>query len=182
MFNFAAKALSGIVSAAMMLFSSYEGNHVAFSEVLVGHDTNLIRIRTELVSAFENDFEQIFRSGSPITITYTLTVERDGNLIDEIEYQNTIIFDPMNRYFQINAEAANYYTYTESCEELRVIISQVDIFYDYLGIEGTYSFYLKAYMDSVNLESLEREFDPMLLWYNRVPKVSFDYKVLSYES
>jgi|GEM_PF-3628876 hypothetical protein len=182
MFSFAGKALSGIVSAAMMLFSSYEGNHAAFSDVLIGHDADVIRIRTKLVNAFEHDFEQIFRSGSPVIVTYSLTVKRDGYVIDTLDYHNTILFDPMNRYFQIDAEAANYYTYTDSCEELRVIISQIDIFYDYWGIEGTYSFDLMAYMDRITLESLEREFDPMLLWHNRTPKISFDYKVWSYES
>ena len=182
MLNFAGRALSGIVSAAMLLFSSFEGNNAQFADVLIGHDTHAIRIRTALVHAFDNDFEQIFRSGSPIIITYTLNVRRGGTIIDTITYENMVIFDPMNRFFQIEAEAGNFYTFTDSCDELRAIISEVDIYYDHLGVDGRYDFELSAHMDRVMLSSLEREFDLMMLWNYKRPQVSFRYTVVSYES
>jgi hypothetical protein len=182
MLNFAGKVLSGLVSMTMMMFSSYEGNNADFSQVLIGHNENAIRIRTNLVNAFENDFEPIFRSGSPIVISYTLIVKRDNSVIARDTYQNRILFDPMNRYFQIEAQAANHFTFVETCEELRLLISEVDIFYDHWNISGTYHFQLSAHMDNVNLASLEREFDLMMLWHHKTPAISFSYTVEPYES
>ena len=82
MLGFAGKLLSGIMSMTMMLFSSYEGNNASFSDIYIGHDNEIIRIQTSLISAFENDFEQIFRSGSPIVINYQLNVAKDGEFIE----------------------------------------------------------------------------------------------------
>jgi len=180
--SFAGRILSSVVSMTMLLFSSYEGNNARFSDVFIGHDNQIVRIRTSLLYAFDNDFEQIFRSGSPININYYLIVSRDGILLDSIEYRNTVIYDPMERFFRIEAEVSNNFTFTVSCDDLRTIISEVDIFYDHWGIGGTYKFELSASMERVTLESLEREFDLMMLWNYKTPKIVFEYKVELYES
>ncbi len=182
MLSFAGKLVSGLVSMTMLLFSSYEGNDASFSEILIGHDSEAIRIRTTLLNAFDNDFDQIFRSGSPVVINYLLDVQRDGEHVETLTFHNIIIFDPMNRYFYIEAEASNFHSFTDSCDELRQIISEIDVFYDHLGVEGTYRFELTASMEKVTLESLEREFDLMLLWKNKIPAISFTYKVDLHES
>ena len=88
----------------------------------------------------------------------------------------------MNRFFQIDAEASNYHSFTDSCEELRKILSGVDIYYDHWGEEGIYSFDLSVSMEKVVLESLDREFDLMLLWHHKTPRIAFNYKVVLYES
>lgn len=181
MLNFAEKLFAGVVSITMMLFSSYEGNHARFSEVLTGYNEEVIMIRTSLVNAFENDFEQIFRSGSPVTVTIELKVSRDNQLIDTKEYRNTVLFDPLNRYFQVEAEASNYHSFTTSFDELITVISEIDIFYETWGIEGTYRFELTAGMDRVHLASLDKEFDLMMLWHYKNPRVTFEYKVERYE-
>jgi len=182
MLNLAEKVFTGLVSIAMVMFSSYEGNNAEFSKILINHNPGTIRIRTVLMNAFENDFEQIFRSGTPIIINYNIEVEKDDTTITLKTYKNSVVFDPMNRIFQVDAEASNHYTFVSSLEELVPLLSEVDIFFDYGTETGTYRFRLSADMEKVYLTSVDREFNLMLLWNLKTPVATFEYTVERYES
>ncbi len=182
MLNLAEKVFTGLVSIAMVMFSSYEGNNAEFSKILINHNPENIRIRTVLVNAFENDFEQIFRSGTPIIINYNFQVKKEDTIIAVKTYKNSVVFDPMNRFFQVNAEAANHHTFVHSLEELIPLLSEVDIFFDHWNVTGTYHFELSADMEKVYLSSLDREFDLLLLWNLKAPVATFEYTVERYES
>jgi len=182
MLDLASKLFTGLVSMTMLLFSSYEGNNPSFSDVFVDYDQRNIRIKTTLVDAFENDFEQIFRSGSPVIITYTLNVWQGKSLISTETYSNTVVYDPMNRFFQADVKSSNIYVDLLSYEELKQAVSEVDIVYEHFGISGKYLFELSAYMNIIELASLDREFDLMLLWNFKKPTITFQFEVDTYEA
>ncbi|MCK4653720.1 MAG: hypothetical protein KAU01_04685, partial [Candidatus Cloacimonetes bacterium] len=66
------KIISGFISLSILLLSSYEGNRATFSELTTSFLGDKIFIKTELINAFENDFEEIFKSGQRIDIFFNI--------------------------------------------------------------------------------------------------------------
>ncbi|HQQ68644.1 MAG TPA: hypothetical protein PLX77_07435, partial [Candidatus Cloacimonadota bacterium] len=55
-----AKFLAGVVSLSMLLFSSFEGNDPALGSFSYSKTGSYVHLKTQLQTAFENDFPSIF--------------------------------------------------------------------------------------------------------------------------
>jgi hypothetical protein len=182
MLGLAGKVVSGFLNVTMMLFSSYQGNNPSFSEIFLHNDLNNINIRTELVSAFDNDFQTIFKSGKPIIIYFSLTTQKDKEPAENHTFAHVVVFHPLKAYYQINLGPDNNQVITESYEELLTLISHLEFIYSYSGEPGVYHFTLTASLDKIRLDTMDRDFDMMMLWNFKQPRATFSYKVEIYES
>ena len=70
------KVISGVISLSMLLLSSYKGNNAEFTDLETVFLNNNVIFRTSLSGAFENDFEDIIKSGAEIDIFFSISLER----------------------------------------------------------------------------------------------------------
>ena len=74
--SLANKLITGVLSLSMLLLSSYQGNEAEFSELYFSFLGDGVLLRTKLVNAFENDFEEIFKCGKTIDIFFKIELKQ----------------------------------------------------------------------------------------------------------
>ncbi len=164
------KIISGFISLSMLLLSSYEGNRAAFAELTASFLGDKIFIKTELVHAFENDFEEIFKSGQRIDIFFNIELKNQSVVIHENEFKHSVVFNPLSQFFTIGLEEQNISTTTDSYQELIDIISKVE--YQYEGEElNEVNISIKSFLKKIRLQSINKEYDMMMLWKFKKPSI-----------
>ena len=170
------KILAGLLSFSAMLFSTFQGNTASFSDISISQDVSAIVIKTNLVDAFDNEFEHIFNSGKEIAVCIELEVRRERVLNELIVIYNTVCYDPVTKYYLIEQGTPDNRLIASNYKEMLIILSEIEICCNHLKIDN-YQFELKAHLEPVILETFEKEFDVMVLWNYKVPRVTFSYEV-----
>ncbi|NQV19439.1 MAG: hypothetical protein HQ534_12975 [Armatimonadetes bacterium] len=166
------KILTGIVSFGMMVLTTTEGNNASFAEITSTLYGNRIVVKTELVDAFANDFEEIFRCGKEIEIFFNIKIKAGNQTIHTNVFKHIVVFDPLEQNFTVNLEEKNIEISTNSYEELIEIISQVEYeFADELNYEQL-DVTLVSYLEEIYLDTLGKDYDMMMLWKFKKPKVN----------
>jgi len=101
----------------MLLLSSYEGNNAAFSEIVALVFRNNIMLKTQLVEAFENDFESVFKSGKQIDIFFDVQIESPGNETFTETFVHSILFDPLKQYYSVYLQEKDEELKTDNINE-----------------------------------------------------------------
>ena len=181
MLGLASKLVTGFINLTMLMFSSYQGNNVSFSDVFVYSDHQAIILRTELISAFDNDFEAIFRSGKPIIIYFDLQVREEKVSTETHSFAHIVLYHPLRSHYQISVGASENQIIVESYKEMIDLITSVTFHYNHFGKSDLYHFTLTSYLGKIRLDTMDREFDLMMLWNFKQPSISFSYKVEEHE-
>ncbi len=164
------KIINGVITLSILLLSTYEGNDAAFTALSVDFLGNNIYIKTQLIDAFENDFEEIFRSGQKIDIFFKIKIKNNSAVIHTNEFKHSVVFDPMSQFFTIELEEQDKSFSTELYHELIEGISKIEYFYkgDKLTeIDVT----LTSFLKKIRLESINKEYNMMMLWNFKKPKI-----------
>lgn len=174
----AEKVISGLAAFSMLLLSSYQSNEANFADYSISFLDDRMFLECKLENAFENDFEEIFKSGQTINIFFNIEININGEIIHEEEFKHTIIFDPLKQVFNIALEEQELTFVTDSYIDLKKIVSKIEYDYENEFIkDGTLK--INAYLPKIRLESLNREFNLMMLWkYNKpelVAKLESEY-------
>lgn len=167
----AEKVISGLAAFSMLLLSSYQGNEAAFSNYTTSYIGNKLFLECKLENAFDNDFEEIFKSGQSIDVFFSITIHHAGEVIHEEQFRHCIIFDPLSQLFDIELEDQDLTSSTNSYDELKNIISQVEYSFEDENINDC-TLTMNAYLPKIRLESLNRDFDLMMLWKFNKPELS----------
>ena len=165
------KVITGIVTLSMLLLSSYEGNNAKFGNMTAIYLGSRIHVSAALVNAFENDFEEYFRSGQRIEIFFNIEIFKRKELIHENEFRHAVIFDPIGKIFHVFLEEQNIQTTTTSYAELLELISLIEYDYNEDDYESG-QVVLSAHMKKIRLQSLNKEYDLMMLWKFKKPRLS----------
>ncbi len=169
------KIITGVITLSMLLLSSYEGNNAAFENFTATVLGSNVYIKANLVTAFENDFEELFRSGQKIDIYFNVIItDRDGP-VHQDEFIHSILFNPLERFYLIFLEEQQSQTTAGSLEELIEIISNIDYVCECEGFdEGNIS--ISSHLKKVRLKSIGKEYDMMMLWKFKRPSVKQRYR------
>ncbi len=141
-----------------------------------------IRFEMQLVEAFENDFEEIFKSGKTISICFDLQVKQRNKVVYLASFKHLVQYDPMNQEFTVSCEDQHMSgVVIENYQEMIETISQVDYlmegeFPPHLDVEMT------SYLEKMTLESLGKEYDMMILWKYKKPTLTQHLDKLQYEN
>jgi len=165
----AEKVISGLAAFSMLLLSSYQGNEASFSNYTTSFLDNRMFLECKLENAFDNDFEEIFKSGQIIDVYFSVKIELKNLIIHEEEFKHSIIFDPLTQVFNIELEDQDLTYSTNSYEELKIIISNIEYSFKDENIHD-YILTLNAYLPKIRLEALNKDFDLMMLWKYSEPK------------
>ena len=167
----AEKVISGLAAFSMLLLSSYQGNEASFSNYTTSFLDNRMFLECKLENAFDNDFEEIFKSGQSIDIYFGIKIELNNTIIHEEEFRHSIIFDPLTQVFSIELEDQGLTSSTNSYEELKTIISNIEYSFEDENIQD-YTLTLHAYLPKIRLIALNKDFDLMMLWKYNGPELT----------
>ena len=169
------KIITGVITLSMLLLSSYEGNNAAFENFTATVLGSNVYIKANLVSAFENDFEELFKSGQKIDIFFNINITDEDGPVYRDEFIHSILFNPLEQIYLIFLEEQRTQTTAASMEELIEIISNVDYVCKCEGFrEGNIS--ITSHLKKIRLKSIGREYDMMMLWKFKRPTVKHRYK------
>ena len=167
----AEKVISGLAAFSMLLLSSYQGNEASFSNYTTSFLDDRMFLECKLENAFDNDFEEIFKSGQSIDIYFSIRISHGDVIIHEEEFRHSIIFDPLTQVFNIELEDQDLTSSTNSYEELKTIISNIEYSFEDENIHD-YKLTLRAYLPKIRLIALDKDFDLMMLWKYNEPKLT----------
>ncbi|MCF7794668.1 MAG: hypothetical protein K9N09_12060 [Candidatus Cloacimonetes bacterium] len=165
------KIITGVITLSMMLLSSYEGNNAKFDNVFASFVGSQIFVSAQLIDAFENDFEEVFKSGQRIEIFFNIKIFSEDLQIHDAEFRHAVLFDPLGKYYTVYLEEQQMQTTASNYEELKEIISNVEYSYNSVKYDGGHIL-LSAYLKKIKLQSMQKEYDMMMLWKFKKPKVN----------
>ncbi len=166
------KVLATIATLSVFLFSSYTGNDPAFRNLNSRAGENYLQLRTTLVSAFENDFPDVFKSGSTIPVNFQLTIRNRNRILLNRNFQNSVRYDVANAVYEIRTGGMNRKIQTSSYAAMLSEVSGFECSVPYQSDWGTVTVSLEAALPSVRFEQLRKSVDLMVLWKYQKPKVS----------
>ncbi len=169
----AEKVISGLAAFSMLLLSSYQGNNASFADYTTSFLDDKMFFECKLENAFENDFEEIFKSGQIIDIFFNVIIDLNGSVIHEEEFRHSIIFDPLTQLFSIELEDQDLTFSTNSYDELKNIISNIEYNFKDENIKECI-INMNAYLPKIRLIALNKDFDLMMLWKYNEPKLTID--------
>lgn len=173
-----AKVMAGLVSLSMFLFSSYTGNDPALSSLkfLVGR--SYLQVSTRLESAFDNDFPELFRSGTSIPIHFKLELKSKNRVVWNRQYTNRVLYDPATGIWTVSMGASGRSVKFTSYKEMLEAIAVLDCSVPFESGWGEVNARVEAWLPTVRFESIDRNVNLMVLWnYKRpVVKASIDLK------
>lgn len=159
-----AKALAMVASLSMFLFSSYSGNDPGLSALRGVPSKNHLQLTTHLNGAFENDFEDVFRSGTLIPIHYKVEIRSKGRIVLTRNFSNSVQYDSRaNSYKIINSgmsRTSHAATYEAMLNEASSLECSVPVEQSW----GEVNVRLEAWLPTVNFTQIDRRVDLMVLW------------------
>ncbi|MBN1949497.1 MAG: DUF4390 domain-containing protein [Candidatus Cloacimonetes bacterium] len=174
------KVISGVVALSMMLLSGYQGNDAEFSEIEAVFQEKGVLIRTRLISAFENDFEELFKSGQEISVFFELNLKEKKEVFFRQIFRHSLQFDPLEQSFHVVIEESGYDLIVNSYENLLEAISIFEYFYKD-ELPDKFEIKLWAYLENIRIESINEEYDMMMLWKFKKPLISKKFVRSEYE-
>ncbi len=163
--------LKGVLTFGILLLSSYEGNDAVFNSLRVAYLEGAIALEINLDNAFENDFEEIFKTGKSIDIWFHTSVSSKGVILEEEEFSHNVTYNPLlDSYLLIKGPNSESFV----CEDFQCLIdelSQVEWHFRRLKSVSDYDFHIFAHLDKIYFEEMDKDFNLMLLWKNKTPRL-----------
>lgn len=167
-----AKVLATVVSLSMFLFSSYSGNDPALRAISSRVGGEYLQLRTSLTGAFDNDFPDVFKSGSVIPVNFKLTIKSGNKKVLERAYQNRVRYNPAKGIYEVYTAGMNRTIETESYAHMLAEISGFDCSIPIKPEWGVVSVQLSASLPTIKFAQLNKPVDLMVLWKYNKPQAS----------
>lgn len=176
------KVFSGLVGLSILLLSSYKGNDARFDHFQALFTGEGIQLELQLVDAFTNDFEDIFKSGKAVTINFDLKVKDKNAVVYLASFAHTVQYDPMSQEYTVTCEDRHMSnsiitSYNSMVEELSKV--------EYM-LEGQFprviTLEMESSLEKMKLESLDKEYDMMILWKYKRPHLEMQLDKAQYEN
>ncbi len=175
--RFFSKAIIGIVSLTLSLFSSYKGIDVHFENLQYRIQTSKVYFTANLTQPFTKDAEDIFKSGEKIKIFFNFEIKKGEEKIDSEEFIHSVRFDTMKQEFLYYKSEENKYYEIKEFSKLISEISKFEFVTDYEVVKGKINFKLTAKLGKIHIAPLEREYNLMALWNWTKPYIETEIEV-----
>lgn len=161
--------LKGVITFTLLVLSSYEGNDANFNAFRINYLDGAIGIELKLDSAFENDFEEIFKTGKSLDIWFNTSVSSQGIVLEKEEFSHNVTYNPLLDSYLLLKSSTNESIVCENYQALVKELSKVKWHFRRLKSVSNYDFAISARLDKVYFEQMDKEFNLMLLWKNKRP-------------
>lgn len=163
--------LKGIITFGLLVFSSYEGNDASFRSLRVNYYEGMIGIELNLEGAFENDFEEIFKTGKSIDIWFKVDVSSQGVVLEEELFSYNVTYDPHLDSYLLIRGSDDESIICSSYDKLKSELSLIKWDFRRLKSVDNYDFSISAYMEKLYFSENGDDFNLMLLWKNKRPRM-----------
>jgi len=172
------KTYLNIVSLSVLLFSNYVGNSVSFSPLSMQNVGDNIVCSAHLLNAFENDFEEIFKSGKEIRVWFEFKALNNSKIIHFEKFYHAFKWDVKSRVYYVELQEQSFTTTAKTTEELVYLLSVVEFPFYRAKHRGNISIELTAYLPKIYMDEINKEFDLMLLWNLKKPSVKKEINII----
>ncbi len=169
--------LKGVITFTLLVLSSYEGNDATFKALQINYLEGAIGIEVQLESAFENDFEEIFKTGKSIDIWFNTSVSSQGIVLEEQDFSHNVTYDPLLDSYLLIKGSTNESLVCEDYQCLVKELSTIKWHFRQLRSVSDYDFSINAHLEKIYFEQMDKEFNLMLLWKNKSPRLKERIKV-----
>ena len=169
--------LKGVITFGLLVLSSYEGNDAVFRSLQVNYLEGAVGIELFLDSAFENDFEEIFKTGKSVDIWFHTSVSSQGVVLEEEEFSHNVTYNPLLDSYLLKKGSTNEAVVCEDYQCLVKDLSNVEWHFRRLRSVSDYDFSIYAHLDKIYFEQMDKEFNLMLLWKNKTPRLKERIKI-----
>lgn len=169
--------LKGVITFTLLVLSSYEGNDASFEAFQINYLDGAIAIEVQLESAFENDFEEIFKTGKSIDIWFNASVSSKGIVLEEEDFSHKVTYNPLLDSYLLKKGSTKDLVVCENFQCLVAELSKVQWHFRRLRSVSDYDFTIYAHLDKIYFEQMDKDFNLMLLWKNKTPRLSERIKV-----
>jgi len=155
----------------MFLLSGYVGNNVKIENMNVTIDNEKLIISGALISAFHNDFDELFSTGLRITTVYEIVVSSNKKRLYQKIFTQSVYWDPHYCQWIVLYEESPFESMICDYSEMIHIFSlfktniYLDI-YEYDNVDVRVS----ARMQNLYIPSQGKDLDLMLLWKKKIPE------------
>ena len=178
MFNaLSAKIYVQVLAFSMLLFSSYKGNDVLFSDIKTKITGDNIVFQTYLKQGFDNDFDEIFKSGKPIRVWFEIKVIKEQKIVHYEKFYHQVVWNSTENRYNIELQEQNYSLSVNNFKELKYYMSVIEYPFYKLKANGSLTVEFISYLPKIYLDSIDKEIDLMLLWKMKKPKVRYDFRI-----
>ncbi len=171
------KILAGIMSLSMFLFSSYTGNDPSLRPLSGFVNNSYLQINSFLDNAFDNDFGDVFKSGTQITVFYKVELRTTTGVVYKRTYQNSVVYDAMRNNYRVaqsgTGQSFTTTSFSEVVEYMSSIAFSVPVEKRWVNVSTT----VEAWLPTVNFPQINRNVDLMVLWKFRKPNIKGDFNV-----
>lgn len=175
--SIASKIYLTALAFSVLLFSNYTGNNAEFTDLnakLVGDN---IVFNTFLKNSFENDFDEIFKSGKNINVWFEFRVLKDNKIIHFEKFYHQVKWNPAKKVYSLDLQEQNFKCTVKNNKELLYLISKIECPFYKANYKGDVTVEFKSYLPKVYLETINKEVDLMLLWKMNKPSIRKDIKL-----
>ncbi len=173
---FTNKVVTGIISLSMLIFSSYQGNRAQFSELILNNSISGATIETKLLKAFDNDFEEIFKSGSAINVFFNLEINSDNDNLQKSTFRHEVLYNQQTNKYDLYLEEQDLSL--ENLSYLNMLENLSYFSYDYTGeLPSNFTVKLISHLPKMRLESINQEYDMMILWNMKKPTIKRSFSI-----
>ncbi|MDP8231852.1 MAG: hypothetical protein P9L91_04190 [Candidatus Zophobacter franzmannii] len=171
------KVVKGVMSLSFLIFSAYEGNNAVFREPFVEIQNGFVSCQTELVNAFDNDFDDIFKSGEEIVLDYTAEVSCDGGRKQSYIRTHKAKYFPMQKHYMFTTNSDGNAQYFDTLDGLIAVFSKYDRLIP-LPEGKKCTIKIISSLNKLYFSSQQREFDLNLLWKNKLPELDINIDIV----
>lgn len=171
------KVYLNVLAFSVLLFSNYTGNVVNFTDVKAKAVGDNIVFSTFLETAFENDFNEIFKSGKEIKVWFEFRVLKDNKIVHFEKFYHQVKWNPSKQEYSIDLQEQNYKVSVKNFQELKYYLSNVEYPFYKSTHKGDFQIEFKSYLPKVYLDTINKEVDLMLLWNMKRPTIKREIRI-----
>lgn len=168
------RVMTGVVSLAMLLFSSFEGNDPKMTNLRYRNSDSFLYVSGVLENAFDNDFSTIFASGTPISVIYEMDVRQGTMALAKNTFRHTVSYNPATGIYDLKKDGRGEIYHSESVQDILSQLSHFEFGIPYQSSWKKVQIRIEARLPKVHFNTANKEVDLMLLWKYKKPSAKIN--------
>ncbi len=175
--SIAGKIVASVVSLSTFVFSSYTGNDPSLRPPTGFVNNGYIQVTSNLDYAFDNDFPDVFKSGTQISVFFNVALKSNKQILFKKTYANTVQFDHMKGTYSIQQSGTGQRVEVSSYREMITAVSNLSCSIPLSKSWKEVSAEMEVWLPTVEFRQINRKVDLMVLWKFRKPSAKSIFNV-----
>jgi hypothetical protein len=176
------KLLTTLITVSVFLFSSFKGNDAVFSDLFVRNSGSYLIVQTQLQHAFDNDFQDIFKSGKTVDIWFNLEAKQRKEMLHKQVFRHSVQYDQLAGIYKIYLQEQRISRQVSSYEDMLKVISTIQYNLPLKHEWNNVELHVDAFLKKMKFAGYSKDMDLMMLWKLKKPAVNLNVDLKAYES